>query len=708
MEKTPSALTIEAQPARRLMPRCRDFHARAFAIAFSISIAAGCSSSTAPPYTAGLPTGAPSVVAEPPVLDLCPLLPVAPAALRTKPGYLEFAVSAVDATGTPLTGLKQSDFVVRDAARAYPIAYFKETSAKTPASLFIVGDASATMYDKTVVKSGDLTKIRATLNRAAEGINDCDEVGVAVGGGRYAPNFGPTGYGLPPSLSDVTLLQPFTTEHSIAMTKIENVIPAGPNHLPDAIKLALTQLGGAHYPVRALVIVTDGVDQSAIDESARILEQARPNGIAVMIIGIGDPDVSASPSPSLKRTTRLDRAALKHLAAAGKGEVLLARAVDDDSGASLAGAIGIIAKQLDQSYAVGIAAPGAKAPTLAMTTPGAAMLRASIVPSQVLADAASRPPPPPEPQCIPKEESKPPPAISARPGYTQLRVAVTDADGKALRGLKRSDFALSSGAQALPIIYFHEDGGESPRSVVIAIDTSGSMQNKLAAVRRELGKMLRGLNPCDEVALFAFSGKAFLLQSFTTDHRLVERRLALLHAYGPTALNDAINDSLALLSRAKYPDRAVILLTDGMDNVSKTSSADVLDTVAHKGVPIYIVGIGEPMASPQTSIAAVFISTQTPETVDNATLDKIAARAGGEDFIVPEMSKDQGEEFARAVAAIGERLERGYEIGYVASSSASPPTIAVVNQPDDVFHINRGPSSSNDSTSKAQQPAVTN
>src|SRR5260221_10164310 len=68
----------------------------------------GCSSRATPAVPA-----APTVAAaQPPLLDLCQLPALAPADLRSKPGYVEFAVSTVDANGAPASGLKQSDFTV--------------------------------------------------------------------------------------------------------------------------------------------------------------------------------------------------------------------------------------------------------------------------------------------------------------------------------------------------------------------------------------------------------------------------------------------------------------------------------------------------------------------------------------------------------------------------------------------------------------------
>ncbi len=656
------------------------------ATASAILIVTGCSS-TATPSIPAAPAASSIAAAEPPILDLCPLPALAPAELRAKPGYVEFAVSAIDANGAPITGLKQSDFTVHDGAKTYPIAYFRETTSKTPTSLFIVGDASRTMFNKTVVRSGNLSEIRAKLDKGAEDINECDEVGVIVTGGTYPPGISPAAYDLPPALSEVTLLQAFTTDHEEAITKIENIAPSGSNRLPDAVNIALGQLGDAHYPDRALVIMTDGLDQNAIDDTARILEEARGKGIGVWVIGIGDQDAPLGVLSPLTGTSHLEVGAVKRLAAAGNGRVVFAHPVDDDGGASLELAISTIGQQLGQGYAIGVVASSSDAkPILSLTKAAGATLRAAIVPTQVLAEAASRHPRAPAPRCVASAGAAPPAAISSKPGYTQVRVSVLNPDRKAVRDLKPSDFAVSSDSGPFPVVYTHEDQTGIPRSLVIAIDTSGSMQPKLENVRRELGKLLDGLNPCDDVALIAFSSKPFLLQPLTTDHRLVERHLGVLHAYGATALYDAVETSVKILAKGNYQNRTLILITDGLDNVSRASRSEVLDSVARNHVQVYTIGIGDPTV-PASRLGPFVMGGGSEDAVDRETLEAIALHTGGKDFIVSPMSKDNGREFANAIASLSEQLEHGYEVGFLASPPDATATVTIVNQPDYAVRI---------------------
>jgi Mg-chelatase subunit ChlD len=87
--------------------------------------------------------------------------------------------------------------------------------------------------------------------------------------------------------------------------------------------------------------------------------------------------------------------------------------------------------------------------------------------------------------------------------------------------------------------------------------------------RAAISQLIGDLNQHDDVFLFAFSNRPFLLQPFTTNHFLVRSRLALLHADGQTALFDTIMDGLIMVRHGRYDKKALLAVTDGMDNASQ-------------------------------------------------------------------------------------------------------------------------------------------
>ncbi len=290
----------------------------------------------------------------------------------------------------------------------------------------------------------------------------------------------------------------------------------------------------------------------------------------------------------------------------------------------------------------------------------------------------------PKPARLPvKGLCKPPEVPSAdlahKPGYRQFAVSVTNASGLPISGLKQSDFVVSEESRKFPIDYFRE---HEPVAIALLVDTSGSMEPKLSTVKLRLGNLVENMNRCDEVELFAFSAKPYLLQSFTTNHQMAAKQMELFHAYGQTSLYDATDVALQQLAEADYPNRNIIVITDGIDNTSKATEEEVAAQAKKDGVPIYAIGIGEPERN-RYSFRALLVSADA-ERVDDKSLQTLSAAAGGRTFIVPGTTEDAGNGFMNALSAIADTIARNYAIGVVIPKEAMPGSVnvAVVNRPD--------------------------
>jgi VWFA-related protein len=275
----------------------------------------------------------------------------------------------------------------------------------------------------------------------------------------------------------------------------------------------------------------------------------------------------------------------------------------------------------------------------------------------------------------------PPADVTNKPGYRQFDVSVTNASGQPIVGLTKQDFVVLENSQSVPVAYFREHKNDEQVAIALVVDTSGSMEPKLPIVKQYLGNFVTNLNRCDEVVLFAFSGSPFLLMPLSTDHQKVAREMKLFHAYGQTALYDATNAALQSLQGADYPKRKIILITDGMDNVSSARRRDVLVEASKDGVTIYVVGIGEPNAQrPAVSSGPYFLG------VDAKTLENLSAVTGGRSFIVPATGGSAAKEFQNAIASIAEAIGAGYAIGAEIPDGVilSTVNVAVAKRPDAV------------------------
>jgi len=269
-----------------------------------------------------------------------------------------------------------------------------------------------------------------------------------------------------------------------------------------------------------------------------------------------------------------------------------------------------------------------------------------------------------------------PAALSATPGFTKFSAAVTDPGGKPLVGLTQADFAASTPAGPLPIAWFSESNAV-PVTLGILIDTSGSMDRKLDIVRTVMAHFLTRISPCDEFFMFAFSSRPFMLQPLTINHYLVLNRLELLHAFGQTALYDTIMDGLLMVQHGHYTRKALLVLTDGMDNNSQTTLKQVTAAARQHGVPIYVIGIGDP--DPHAVLHSFFARNINNKNLDVKALNQLADAAGGRAYIVSLESNG----LADAVASIEAQFKPAYTIGLVmpAAATSSPPPATVATTP---------------------------
>lgn len=161
--------------------------------------------------------------------------------------------------------------------------------------------------------------------------------------------------------------------------------------------------------------------------------------------------------------------------------------------------------------------------------------------------------------------------------------------------------------------------------------------------------------------------------------------MELFHAYGQTAIFDTTKTALEQLAGADYPDRRIILITDGMDNRSDATQDEVAKLTKKDGVPIYAIGIGDPNASELGAANGPFtIGGDDAERVDAESLKALSAAAGGRTFIVPGTTEDVGgNDFMNALSTIADSVARTYAIGVVIPAEVAPGTvtITVVNRP---------------------------
>jgi Ca-activated chloride channel family protein len=257
---------------------------------------------------------------------------------------------------------------------------------------------------------------------------------------------------------------------------------------------------------------------------------------------------------------------------------------------------------------------------------------------------------------------------------TQLvTVTVTDPQGAYVSGLRREDFLLYEDGVPQNITYFNT-GQDEPVSLGLVVDTTGSMHSKIDHARQALRRFVDAIHPQDEVFLEAFNVQPMLLQDFTDSRPLLAHAISLLRPAGQTALYDAIIDGLRRVRQGRHQKKALVVLTDGLDNSSLASLRQTVDAARRAGVLIYTIGIGNPNAHFSPSVAGLSFGPFSvvvggdDDRVDARTLQELSEETGAKLFLLDTAGViDNTDVLDTAVQAISRELRQQYSLGYTSS-----------------------------------------
>jgi Ca-activated chloride channel family protein len=172
-----------------------------------------------------------------------------------------------------------------------------------------------------------------------------------------------------------------------------------------------------------------------------------------------------------------------------------------------------------------------------------------------------------------------------------LNCTVLDNKGQLVNDLKKNNFkAFEDKVPQAIVSLLHQD---TPVSIGLIVDNSGSMRTKRAAVTSAAIDLVKASNPQDETFVINFSDEAYLDQDFTSDLGRLQAGLAHLSLSGGTALYDTIATAADKMERsAKRPRKVLIVITDGDDNASKLTLDDAIHRVQDlQGPIIYSLGL---------------------------------------------------------------------------------------------------------------------
>jgi VWFA-related protein len=190
----------------------------------------------------------------------------------------------------------------------------------------------------------------------------------------------------------------------------------------------------------------------------------------------------------------------------------------------------------------------------------------------------------------------------------------------------------------------------APVSIVMALDTSGSMKPSVDAVKEAAQSFVEALQPQDKLAMVLFSDRPTFAHDLTKEREFSLAAIRQYAAAGGTALNDALYDSLMRLKKVDGR-RVVVVMTDGRDENgpgtapgSQHTLDDVLARLKEVDATIFAIGLG-------------------PK-VDRAPLERLATDSGGEAFFPQEAGS-----LARDYQRILETLRSRFAMTFTSTNS---------------------------------------
>lgn len=168
-------------------------------------------------------------------------------------------------------------------------------------------------------------------------------------------------------------------------------------------------------------------------------------------------------------------------------------------------------------------------------------------------------------------------------------VVVTDALNHPQTNLGPQNFTVYEEDQVQDIRYFSAE--DSPISIGLLLDVSSSMRNKIDVERAALDEFSKNANPEDDYFAITFNDRPRVLSDVTQSMSSIESELGLTQPKGFTALLDAVYLGVSKLGNAKYSRRALVIISDGGDNVSRYKLREIKDLVAESDVMVYAVGL---------------------------------------------------------------------------------------------------------------------
>jgi len=265
------------------------------------------------------------------------------------------------------------------------------------------------------------------------------------------------------------------------------------------------------------------------------------------------------------------------------------------------------------------------------------------------------------------------PAIPDQGGYkigvevnmVAVPVTVRRQDGGFLKGLPKSAFYIYEDGEDQEIVFFAQEG--LPTRIAIVLDISGSVRSEWGTIKYATKKFVENLKPDDQFSLVSFNTEIRLKMDWGRKTDKVEPVLSSIYCKDNTKLWDAIWVVCNDVFKGIQEKKAMIIMSDGLDNESSVSYDDALQAAMHSEAAVYVVSKTEAVRrSMMFQNAQQGIYDNIPQEVfvqADGALRKLAYETGGR-VLYP----NSFGQLDNIYAQVDEELRNQYTIGYISTN----------------------------------------
>jgi VWFA-related protein len=258
-----------------------------------------------------------------------------------------------------------------------------------------------------------------------------------------------------------------------------------------------------------------------------------------------------------------------------------------------------------------------------------------------------------------------------------LDVAVVEKSPDAFGSLTKEEFAVYEDGVKQQVISLAAQ--DSPFSLGIAVDASGSMRGQLPLIQKAAQDVISQMGSDDEAFVVAFTSGSEVMQDFTSNQRDLANAVGKIYTNGGTSLLDAVVAASGYVhKRGKNRRKALMFMTDGVDKVSTIYEDNAVTALVENQAQAYFVCVPVEIDRP-------FLGTTTA-LKPRAQLDRLAKATGGQVFYL-----GKAEESAPTAERFIKSLRNQYEVTYVSTNNKEKDKlrkVRVVVSPKDGRQLN--------------------